>query len=275
MTCRVPAAVIGRERELDALSAAATDAAAGRGCVVFLAGPTGSGKSELAEGVGRSDRRIRYRGGARACCVPAFGVGRAARCVPPTPRGAGRREHARRPGAQDRPADRPGRADPPRPGSRHRHDRRRRRQDRVRHRRLGARRPQGEAGRPRRRRRRHPAAHRRRPAAGARDRRGALDRRALVRGRRRPSPRTSTSTPSPSCCPTTPKPSTTRTRSRRLRADVRGKTCARDLPLDELDAAAVDEPARSALRRARRHPASAHGSTTRPGATSASSSSTC
>jgi predicted ATPase len=43
----VPAAVIGRERELDALSAAATDAAAGRGCVVFLAGPTGSGKSEL------------------------------------------------------------------------------------------------------------------------------------------------------------------------------------------------------------------------------------
>jgi hypothetical protein len=39
--------VIGRERELDALSAAATDAAAGRGCVVFLAGPTGSGKSEL------------------------------------------------------------------------------------------------------------------------------------------------------------------------------------------------------------------------------------
>jgi hypothetical protein len=39
--------VIGRERELDALSSAATDAAAGRGCVVFLAGPTGSGKSEL------------------------------------------------------------------------------------------------------------------------------------------------------------------------------------------------------------------------------------
>ena len=47
MTCRVPAAVIGRERELDALSAAATDAAAGRGRVVFLAGPTGSGKSAL------------------------------------------------------------------------------------------------------------------------------------------------------------------------------------------------------------------------------------
>ena len=43
----VPAAVIGRERELDALSAAATDAAAGHGCVVFLSGPTGSGKSAL------------------------------------------------------------------------------------------------------------------------------------------------------------------------------------------------------------------------------------
>jgi tetratricopeptide (TPR) repeat protein len=43
----VPAAVIGRERELDALSAAATDAAAGRGRVVFLSGPTGSGKSAL------------------------------------------------------------------------------------------------------------------------------------------------------------------------------------------------------------------------------------
>ena len=43
----VPAAVIGRERELDALSAAAAEAAAGHGCVVFLAGPTGSGKSEL------------------------------------------------------------------------------------------------------------------------------------------------------------------------------------------------------------------------------------
>ncbi|MGE5691300.1 MAG: ATP-binding protein [Pseudomonadota bacterium] len=43
----MPAAVIGRERELDVLSTAAADAAAGRGCVVFLAGPTGSGKSSL------------------------------------------------------------------------------------------------------------------------------------------------------------------------------------------------------------------------------------
>ena len=48
----VPAAVIGRERELDALSAAATDAAAGHGCVVFLSGPTGAGKSELLKAWG-------------------------------------------------------------------------------------------------------------------------------------------------------------------------------------------------------------------------------
>ena len=43
----MPAAVIGRERELDALSAAAMETAEGRGCVVFLAGPTGSGKTDL------------------------------------------------------------------------------------------------------------------------------------------------------------------------------------------------------------------------------------
>ena len=43
----MPAAVIGRERELDALSAAAMETAEGRGCVVFLSGPSGSGKTAL------------------------------------------------------------------------------------------------------------------------------------------------------------------------------------------------------------------------------------
>ena len=66
----MPAAVIGRERELDALSAAATDAAAGRGCVVFLAGPTGSGKSALlkaaAERIAESDTEAEL---VRARCV--------------------------------------------------------------------------------------------------------------------------------------------------------------------------------------------------------------
>ena len=41
------AAPIGREREFEALLAAARDAAAGRGSIVFLAGATGSGKSFL------------------------------------------------------------------------------------------------------------------------------------------------------------------------------------------------------------------------------------
>jgi tetratricopeptide (TPR) repeat protein len=62
--------VIGRERELDALSAAATDAAAGRGCVVFLAGPTGSGKSELlkasAERIAESGTEVEL---VRASCL--------------------------------------------------------------------------------------------------------------------------------------------------------------------------------------------------------------
>ncbi len=41
------AAPIGREREFDALRAAASEAASGRGAIVFLAGSTGSGKSFL------------------------------------------------------------------------------------------------------------------------------------------------------------------------------------------------------------------------------------
>ena len=40
-------APIGREREFDALRAAASEAAAGRGAIVFLAGATGCGKSFL------------------------------------------------------------------------------------------------------------------------------------------------------------------------------------------------------------------------------------
>jgi tetratricopeptide (TPR) repeat protein len=43
------AASIGRERELEALVTAAREAAAGRGSIVFLAGPTGSGKSSLVK----------------------------------------------------------------------------------------------------------------------------------------------------------------------------------------------------------------------------------
>jgi len=43
----MPRAPIGREREFYALLAAAEEAAAGRGSIVFLAGPTGGGKSSL------------------------------------------------------------------------------------------------------------------------------------------------------------------------------------------------------------------------------------
>jgi predicted ATPase len=50
----VAGAPIGREQEFESLLAAAQDAAAGRGSVVFLAGPTGSGKSSLLKAVAQA-----------------------------------------------------------------------------------------------------------------------------------------------------------------------------------------------------------------------------